>query len=126
MTQRDMFRITLNNFRYVVVRNGRAMRFDFTWEYSQPDGLRLAATAEGCLAYANADGVTWHFNKTSSRGAWITTQVPNDQLIDWVADKLAQSGMMKGLLEEQALATQARDMISGPQPDVDFKILEEL
>jgi hypothetical protein len=120
----DQFRIVLGNFKYVPVRAGRALRFDFTWEYDQP-GLHLAATSEGCLAYARDGEVTWHYNKTHVRGAFLQTQMPNPELADWVRARLEESGVMKELIADDKLKVEARDVIVGAQPP-NVEIREEI
>ena len=111
----DQFNITLHNFKHVVVRHGRALRFDFTWNYTQP-GLHLSATAEGCMAYVRAGDITWHYNKTNIRGAYVQTGFPNPELVEWVRAKLEESGIMKGLLHEDQMTQEARDLMVGEQP----------
>jgi hypothetical protein len=119
----DHFAITLHNFRHVVVRRGRALRFDLTWTYTEDDGLHLSATAEGCMAYVRKGEVDWHYNKTNIRGAYVQTGFPNPGLNDWVRGKLVESGVLKGLIHEDKMTNEARDLMVGEQPP-DIKIEE--
>jgi hypothetical protein len=115
----DQFRIILSNFRYVPIRKKRALRFDLTWEYDQP-GLHLSTTSEGCLAYADCGKITWHYNKTSIGGAWVTTQLPNPELVDWVRDRLEESGVMKTLIADEKLRREAElNLLGDAIPNID-------